>query len=505
MMKRFLITLGGVVAAVLVIAAGGGLSSGTIISTPLQTLSDITNTLGNLYILTQSGFGNSTTLKNLTLTNGNFSNILTFKSGGNTGSAHMEDETLVWELPLMFYSDGGGRLLFTNYASLAEIKLVHNFIPSETYLSVSTNLYVPSFRIQNTFEDTGFAPNEVLQNITQSPGSELLVYTEQADATNNTIIARPASHGSFHMREGGTNNTYIVGDNSTMIASTETGSSDNYTRGDNTSFVMVKHNGHSNSNHIDVASSSLLWAYLKNDSKSNNIAMGQEAAALGLLLNGSKSNNIFVDGAGIANISMDEGVLNNVSVGHAGLFVGNFAQAKGIHVTVGQGAIFGGHFADDEHNDQTYTVSDGELYWGNDNARQIRVTKTGTVEQQVNNAPVKDDAALMPLPMVVQTNFLLNTVYTTGVRVESVKITAILNEAVVVGVVGLALCDDSGGTWHTNSLASSSTLLTSIVTTLHSQLEGFVPTNSHFYFTNISSGSGNSSAIHINTGQRVAY
>lgn len=111
------------------------------------------------------------------------------------------------------------------------------------------------------------------------------------------------------------------------------------------------------------------------------------------------------------------------------------------------------------------------------------------------------------VPVLTQTNFTLNTVYTNSARVAHVRANSSHSIAAVVGVNQLRLyADQAGGTsFALVAQASVTTLITSLVITENRELGAWLAANATYYWTNSSTGVGNSSAIVSGTGQIIRW
>lgn len=105
---------------------------------------------------------------------------------------------------------------------------------------------------------------------------------------------------------------------------------------------------------------------------------------------------------------------------------------------------------------------------------------------------------------IVQTNFVLNTVYTNGSQAVIAMATASLVGATVSGQAALDLmADQAGGTTFVLTKRTAMTTTISLALSVTNQIAGILSPSATYYFTNSSVGSGNSSSIIAGTGQTI--
>ncbi len=112
--------------------------------------------------------------------------------------------------------------------------------------------------------------------------------------------------------------------------------------------------------------------------------------------------------------------------------------------------------------------------------------------------------AQLPLPLLIQTNFIDGQRYTNNYGWPlMIDATIALNTAAVAGSANESLCIQSspivGGI---TNICAISTLTTSAALHYTNQISGFVPTNAIYWFTNLSTGTGNSGAVN---GGQIKY
>lgn len=109
-----------------------------------------------------------------------------------------------------------------------------------------------------------------------------------------------------------------------------------------------------------------------------------------------------------------------------------------------------------------------------------------------------------PATTTTQTNFVLNTVYTNGTQTILARATVALTGATVSGTAAMDLMvDQAGGTSFSLLGRSEMTTTISLALNVTNVVNGVIIPLGTYYWTNSSSGSGNSSLIVAGTGQIV--
>jgi hypothetical protein len=121
---------------------------------------------------------------------------------------------------------------------------------------------------------------------------------------------------------------------------------------------------------------------------------------------------------------------------------------------------------------------------------------------QLNSGTVP--LAQLPLPVLMQTNFIDGQRYTNTYGWPlMIEATIILNTAAVAGSANESFCiQASPAVGGFTNVCAISTLTTSAALHYTNHISGFVPTNAIYWFTNLSTGTGNSGAVN---GGQIKY
>jgi hypothetical protein len=220
-------------------------------------------------------------------------------------------------------------------------------------------------------------------------------------------------------------------------------------------------------------------ALYSNTNGSDNTAIGYAA----LLNNTSGSDNtaigynaLSVNTSGSDNTAIGLNSLNNLTAGSNNIALGYMA---GFNLTTGSGNIDIGNVG---ISTDTNTIRIG--------SGQTRTFIAGVL--------------LPPPSVLIQTNFIDGQRYTNTYGWPlMINATVVLNTAAVVGAANESLCiQASPAVGGITNLCAISTLTTSAVLHYTNQIGGYVPTNAIYWFTNLSTGSGNSATVN---GGQIKY
>lgn len=111
---------------------------------------------------------------------------------------------------------------------------------------------------------------------------------------------------------------------------------------------------------------------------------------------------------------------------------------------------------------------------------------------------------LPPSPVLIQTNFIDGQRYTNNYGWPlMINATVVLNTAGVVGAVNESFCiQASPAVGGITNVCAISTIAASGVLHYTNHIDGYVPTNAIYWFTNLSTGSGNSASVN---GGQIKY
>jgi hypothetical protein len=449
---------------------GPGLSGGgkvTLGNTITLTNTGVLSVTGNADI-TASTVGGAVTLGDTATSTDTASTLVKRDSTGSFSAASITlDGTLT--LPtitavspdiiysgstLLLYDDNNGNSFSGNGAGGSGTSGFYNTaIGSAALVFIGSGSYNTAAGSQALYFNSGGSDNTAV-------GFKALTYS--SSSSDNTAIGYEALLNNM----GGSDNTA----NGSQALYSNTSGSDNTAVG----FEALLNNS-SGSDNTAVG----FEALSVNSSGSDNTANGYEA----LYLNTSGSNNtasgsqaLYSNTSGSENTAIGVNSLEALTTGSNNIALGYLA---GAHITTGSGNI---------------DIGNGGV------PTDTNIIRIGSGQTQTYIAGV----LLPPSPVIIQTNFIDGQRYTNNYGWPlMINASVVLNTAAVTGSANESLCiEASPSVGGVTNLCAISTLTTSAALHYTNHIGGFVPTNAIYWFTNLSTGSGNSASV---TGGQIKY